>query len=240
MGVDLVSLGRHNLDVSSIEKTAQQLSKRLDINIAIGHWDDGKFFVEKQIERKPGAPFYRLHDASYSSDICYDFDPPEEMIEKRLGDICFMEIYREAVYIDFWAVSWRWKWYWAPFGDEEDKGCLEDINRFRRVAKEYYGKLGASYIYCYADQGPSDLIGEYEDGTWEYFENAIRTGKYLDDNKEHLDKEWPGFTSKDLVIFNVPNFLLGKSVEPSHSWWDVFYDDFADLDDHFSSGIDTN
>ena len=30
--------------------------------------------------------------------------------------------------------------------------------------------------------GPSDLIGEYEDGTWEVFEAAIRTGKYLEDH----------------------------------------------------------
>lgn len=229
MGVDLISLGRHTLDVSSIEKTAQQLSERLDINIAIGQWDDGKFTPQKRIERHIGAPFYRMNDSSYSDDVCYELDSPEEAIEKRLGDVCFMDIYKEAVYISFWAVSWRWTWYWAPFGDEEEKGCLDDINKFRRLAQECYGKLGASYIYCYADQGPSDLIGDYENGTWEDFEKAVRTGKYLDDNKEFLDEEWPGFTSKDLVIFNVSNFLLGKSDEPSHSWWDVFYDDFADI-----------
>ena len=58
----------------------------------------------------------------------------------------------------------------------------EDVRSFRRVAKDCYVKMGAKYIYCYADQGPSDLIGEYEDGTWEVFEAAIRTGKYLEDH----------------------------------------------------------
>ena len=232
MGVDLVSLGRHNLDVSDIEITAKQLSERLDINIAIDEWSDGEFSIGKTIERHPGMPFYRMKDGSDGWQyVCFSLDPPQEYIDARLGDICFMEIYREAVYIDFWAVDWRWKWYWGVFGDEDcNKVEPVDIQAFRKVAKEYYSKLGASYIYCYADQGPSDLIGNYEDGTWCDFENALRTGKYLDDNAEYLKKEWPGFTSKDLVIFNVSDYLSRKSIEPSHSWWDVFYDDFADLD----------
>ena len=37
MSVDLLSLGRHNLDVSTVEKTSRQICERLNINIAIGY-----------------------------------------------------------------------------------------------------------------------------------------------------------------------------------------------------------
>ena len=160
--------------------------------------------------------------------VQYDLDAPEEYTLSKSGGFCSMTISKETVSIDFWSVFWRWQWYWAPFSDESNKGCLEDINKFRRDAMEFYRKLGAEYIYCYADQGPSDLIAEYEDETWEEFEDAIHTGKYLD--CDIARKEYPGFTAKDVVIFNVSQFLLGKSSEPSHSWWDIFYDDFADLE----------
>ena len=236
MSVDLLSLGKHNLDISNIEITAQQLCERLDINIAIGKWDDGKFFPDKTFERHPGVPFYRMQDNSDEwQPVQFYLDPPQEYINARKGDICFMVLSKESVYIDFWAVSWRWKWFWSVFGDDyaykhEYKSALADIMEYRKIAKQYYTRLGASYIYYYADQGPSDLIGDYEDGTWEEFENAIRTGKYLDDHAEYLEKEWPGFTSKDLVIFNVSDYLTKKSTEPSHSWWDIFYDDFSDLE----------
>ena len=230
MSVDLISLGRHTLDVSNVETASRQISERLDINIAIGYYEDGKFFPQQLIERHPGVPFYRMWDVSDEvQPVQYDLDAPEEYMENRSGPFLFMVVSMESVYIDFWAVSWRWQWYWNLFGDDGLESRLEDIQAFRRVAKDCYGKLGASYIYCYADQGPSDLIGEYEDGTWEEFETAIRTGKYLEDNKEYLEKEWSGFSAKDRVIFNVSAFLTQKSTEPSHSWWDIFYDDFADL-----------
>lgn len=227
MSVDLVSIGRHTLDVSTVETASRQISERLDINIAIGYWDAGKYFPQEYIEQHPGAPFYRMWDTSDEyNPVQFDLEPPDKFLDSKSGDICHMIVYQETVYIDFWSVSWRWQWYWAPFGDEDDKGCLDDINRFRKVAREYYRKLGAEYIYCYADQGPSDLIGEYEDGTWEEFEAAIRTGKYLD--CDYARKDWD-FAPEDLIIFNVSDFLLGKTMEPSHSWWDVFYDDFKDL-----------
>lgn len=231
MSVDLVSLGRHNLDVSTVENASRQISERLDINIAIGEWKYGKFFPQQVFERHPGLPFYQMWDISDEDQpVHYNLDCPEEYIDSREGGFCFMIISLESVYISLWEVPWRWQRYWNFFGDDGLESCLEDIQAFRKVAKEYYGKLGASYIYCYADQGPSELIGNYEDSTWEEFENAIRTGKYLDDNKEYLEKEWSGFNSKDLVIFNVSYFLSGKTTRRSHSWWDVFYDDFADLD----------
>ena len=228
MSVDLISLGRHNLDISSIEKTAQQISERLDINIAIGYWDDGKFIQQQLIERHPGAPVYQMEDCSDEyTPVQYNLDAPPELMKSRSGPFCFMTISLESVYISFWVGPWRWKWYWNIFGDDGQDGDWKSVCEYRKYAKEYYGKLGASYIYCYADQGPSDLIGEYEDGTWEEFENAIRTGKYLD--IDYARKEWPEFTAKDLRIINVSDFLTKKNTEPSHSWWDIFYDDFADL-----------
>lgn len=231
MGVDLVSRGRHNLDVSSIEAAARQISERLGINIAIGRWDDGLFIPHQLIERQKGEVSYRMTDESgKGQQVLFYIDAPEEYQDSESGAFSWMEINRESVYISLWAVRGRWSWYWNAFGENEDGSSLETVQAFRKIAKEYYSKLGAPYIYCYADQGPSDLIGNYEDGTWCDFENALRTGKYLDDNAEYLKKEWPGFTSKDLVIFNVSDYLSRKSIEPSHSWWDVFYDDFADLD----------
>ena len=227
MGIDLLSLGRHNLDVSTVETASRQICERLGINISIGYWD-GKFIQKQKIELYPSKPFYRMWDVSDEyRPVQFLLDPPEEYVSNSEGDISFMLVSLESVFIDFWSVSWRWPWYWAPFGNEEDKGRIEDIQRFRRVAKEYYRKLGAEYIYCYADQGPSDLLGDYEDGIWEEFEKAIRTGKYLD--CDICRKEYPDYTPKDAVIFNVSDFLLGKSSEPSHSWWDIFYDDFKDL-----------
>ena len=230
MGVDLLSLGRHDIDVSSVETASRQLSERLDINIAIGYYEDGKFFPQQLIERHPGTPFYRMWDISDElQPVQYDLDAPEEYRENRYGPFCSMTVSMESVHIDFWEVNWRWRWYWEAFGDDGDGSSLADVQLFRKAAKDCYRKLGATYIYCYADQGPSDLIGEYEDGTWEEFETAIRTGKYLDDNKEYLEREWPGFSAKDLVLFNVSDYLTKKTIEPSHSWWDIFYDDFSDL-----------
>lgn len=233
MSVDILSIGRHNLDVSSVESASRQISERLDINIAIGDWDVGVFIPQQLIERHPGVPFYRMWDISSKYEpVQYDLTAPEEYTESEEGVIHGLTVSLETVYISFRAVTWRWQWYWRLFGDEDyDRdsysSCLEDIQAFRKVAKDYYHRLGSEYIYCYADQGPSDLIGEYEDGTWEAFENVIRTGKYLD--CDIIRKEWPEFTAKDLRIINVSDFLLGKTKEPSHSWWDVFYDDFADL-----------
>ena len=232
MSVDLISLGKHSLDVSDVETASRQISERFDINIAIGYYEDGKFFPKQLIERHPGLPFYRRWDVSDEfQPVQYDLDAPEEYRENRYGPFCSMTVSLESVYIDFWEVNSRWQWYWNLFGDDGLESSLENIQIFRRVAKDCYGKMGAKYIYCYADQGPSDLIGEYEDGPWEVFETAIRTGKYLEDHKEYLEKEWPGVSAKDLRIFNVSDYLTKKNTEPSHSWWDVFYDDFADLKD---------
>ena len=233
MSVDLLSLGRHNLDVSSIEKTAQQLSDRFDINIEIGEWDDGNYLSHTKIERHPGEPFYRMNDSSESYlPVQFYLDAPEQYIKTRSGLFCFLVVSLESVSICLWEESWRWQWYWNLFGDDEEYRavygtCLEDIRRFRKAAKKLYHILGADYIYCYADQGPSDCIGDYEDGTWEEFENAIRTGKYLD--CDYVRREYPDFTANDLRIINVSDYLLGINTEPSHSWWDIFYDDFADI-----------
>lgn len=236
MSVDFLSIGRHTLDVSSVETASRQICERLGINIAIGEWDDGKFYPQQKIELYPGAPFYRMWDVSSNhQSVQYYLDTPEEYIDSQSGDFSFMLISKETVSIDFWAVSWRWQWYWNLFGDDEEyradyRARMEtDVQAFRKVARKYYSKIGAGYIYCYADQGPSDLIGDYEDESWIEFENAIRTGKYLDDNQKYLEKEWSGFSSKDLHIINVSDFFSGKNVIRSHSWWDIFYDDFADL-----------
>ena len=230
MGVDLITIARHDLDVSSVETAAREVSERFDINVAVGEWDDGVFHPRLAFERHPGLPFFRMCDWSEGDEpVCYDVDEPEESAGACGGPFEFLSISQESVKVFLRECNWRFPDYWRPFGDVDNKGNLEAINRFRRAAKRCLRKLGADFAYCYADQGPTDMIGGYEDGPWNEFEAYIRSGKFLEDYPYECF-ETP-YDAKDVVIFNVSEFLLGHAVEPSHKWCDVFYDDFADLKD---------
>ena len=228
MSWDLWSVGRHNLKLDDVESVARQLSDALDINIQYGKdrgdWDDN--IVLGRIIRKDGSPIYLLdHELGYEYPM-FDMEYPFFDEKERKGSIAMLDIHNETVSICFWDDPVRWGDYHLFFSGEENPLPMEYLNKFRRVAKEAYQKLGAEYIYCFADQGPTQLIGDYWQDPWEKLEAYILSGRYYDECEDPDYRAW----KKDASIIKVSDYLSGRDTTPSINYGDVFFDDFADLD----------
>lgn len=227
MSWDLWSVGRHNLKLDDVESVARQLSDALDINIQYGKdrgdWDDN--IVLGRIIRKDGSPIYLLdHELGYEYPM-FDMEYPFFDEKERKGSIAMLDIHNETVSICFWDDPVRWGDYHLFFSGEENPLSMEYLNKFRRVAKDVYRKLGAEYIYCFADQGPSMLVGDHWQDPWDEFEHYIHSLKYLE--------EFDDFTLNPMKegarVFRVSDFFLGKDKSYSKTYADIFLDDFADL-----------
>ena len=62
------TVGRHNLDTSSLERTARQLSDIFDFNISWGCYDDDGFVEQGRVMKYPGRPVFMLEDCSDETD----------------------------------------------------------------------------------------------------------------------------------------------------------------------------
>ena len=228
MGWDLWSVGRHNLLLRDVKSVARQLSDALGINIEYGKDRRGWRFrkVLGQIIVHSDAPIYTLDRMLSYNYPRFELDPPEDDKLTSNDMINYLDIYNETISISFKGWPWRWWHYYSFFCEDEESPSLENLNTFRRIAKEFYGKLGADAIYCFADQGPTELIGDHWEEPWEQFEDYILTGKYYDECNDPDYRAW----KKDARIINVSDYLTGKDPTPSMNYGDVFFDDFADLD----------
>ena len=228
MGWDLWSVGRHNLRLGDVKSVAKQLSEALDINIEYGQdrhgWSTRK--VLGQIIVHKGAPIYTLDRMLSYNYPRFELDSPDDVEQTSNDNIYYLDIYNETISISFKGWPWRWWHYYSFFSNEEDSPSLENLNTFRRTAKEYYGKLGAKSIYCFADQGPTSNIGDHWEEPWEQFEKYIQSGKFYDECEDPEERAW----KKDARIINVSNYLSGRDTTTSINCGDVFFDDFADLD----------
>ena len=228
MGWDLWSIGKHGLRLGDIKEVAQQLSDALNINIEYGldssGWKKKKVFG--QIITQPGTPIYSLDRILSYEYPRYELDFPFDNVKTPDYQIQYLDIYNEIVSISLWSEPGRWRHYYQFFSNEDQTLPLEALRKYRIAAKECYGKLGARQVYCFADQGPTELIGDHLQDSWENLETYILSGSYYD---ECLDPTYIAW-KKDARIINVPAFLTGKYTVPSKIYGDVFFDDFSDLD----------
>lgn len=228
MGWDLWSVGRHSLRLGDVKSVAKQLSEALDINIEYGQdrhgWSTRK--VLGQIIVHKVAPIYTLDRMLSYNYTRFELDSPDDVEQTSNDKIVYLDIYNETISISFKGWPWRWWHYYSFFSDEQESPSLENLNTFRRTAKEYYGKLGAKSIYCFADQGPTSNIGDHWEEPWEQFEDYILSGMYYD---ECSDPDYKGWRKKARLM-NVSNFLSGEDPTLSKNYGDIFFDDFSDLD----------
>lgn len=101
MGRDVVSLSRHNLDVSSFETLAKDISNRIQFNIEYGYWanenyskmlntpcQDGFTKLGSEIFNPNRDTIYRLCDENYQEKLLYEKYGDElfSMKEYNYGD----------------------------------------------------------------------------------------------------------------------------------------------------------
>lgn len=112
MGRDLVPIARHNLDVSSFEALAKDISNRMQFNIEYGYYDSEKNcelldipFVEEFISlgiayfNKERDTIYRLIDFSYQEKLCYE-KYGDALFSMAIYNYSDEEVFHSQEYID--------------------------------------------------------------------------------------------------------------------------------------------
>ncbi|MFY7740705.1 MAG: hypothetical protein ACOVQC_09325 [Flavobacterium sp.] len=213
MGRDLVPIARHNLDVSSFEALAKDISNRMQFNIEYGYYDSEKNcellgipFVEEFISlgiayfNKERDTIYRLIDFSYQEKLCYE----------KYGDALFsMAIYN--------------------YSDEEVFHSQEEIEEKKWILSEL------SYDLQYTSNGNSlaeigreviNLDFEYF-SRWSFFYNIVIYENYeehiADFNKfrRNMMRFCELFGGDKIYYIDDQNRLLkgiGQSDELLYSW----------------------
>ena len=225
------TVGRHNLDVSSMERTARQLSDLFDINIRWGWFGCGCDEEQGRIVKYLDQPIYMLDDDSGGIDpVLFNLYCFERDDKNRRLPFIDMAIHREMVEISFYG--WPYKNPQLPRCFEnpvtelnQEVACL--LREFRLKCKSVFGKLGATKIFHFSEgwyAGFLELVPLSMRA--DEYENYILSGDYLD-----YAEEWAGLELKSWsAVINISDFLTGKNPQCAPGGADVYMDDFTDLE----------
>lgn len=208
------------IKLGDVKEVARQLSDALNINIEYGHDSSGwkKRKVFGQIITQPGTPFFSLDRILSYEYPRYELDFPFDNVRTPDDKIHYLDIYNEIVSITLWSEPGRWRHYYQFFSNEEKTLPLEALREYRIAAKECYGKLGARQIYCFAEQGPTELIGDHLLDSWKNLETYILSGCYYD---ECLDPDYQAW-KKRCTNYKCTSFLDWQVYGPIKDLWRCF------------------
>lgn len=225
------TVGRHNLDTSSLERTARQLSDLFGINISWGCYYHNHEEEQGRIVKYPGRPIYSLDDNSDGVDpVLFQLECLKDKEEDRRLPFFGMDIYREMAEIDFYG--WPYKNPQLPNCfehpvtelDSEVAGLLKE---FRLKCRTVFGMLGAKRVFHFSEGWRAGFLEEAPmNMRADEYEDFILSGRYIDEAEERAGCE---LRSRSAVI-SISDFLTGKNPQCAPGGADVYMDDFADLE----------
>ncbi len=224
---ELIALGQHGLDTSSLEVLARDLSDRLGVTVLYGYQDDwldpergfeGTYeFIETGRVDKGTAWMYFLRDyyhcdrlyspGQYEGSVCF------ELFDYKTPEDFELLIYKESFKCSapFAARWWSFSRYFNGEGNiaESEMG----ITWFRNRVKQEVHNLGGKYAFYGDDQGASKYLTDIgEEKTWEEI-------------YAQLQKDFGA------SFLNISRFMLRKdeSKYKREGYCNAFIDDFNDL-----------
>lgn len=226
-----ITVGRHNLDTSSLEKTARQLSDLFDLNIRWEKYAGDEWVEQGLIMKYQDRPLFSLSDASDDGEpVFFELLVPDLKEEESMQAFFYMGIYREMIQIDF---------YGWPYKNPQFPGCFEvpvskldsDVaelmREFRLKCKAVFGKLGATKVFNFSEGWRAGFLeDEPMNMPADEYEDYILSGKYIDEAEKRAGHELRSYSS----VISISDFLTGKNPSCAQGGADVFMDDFADLE----------
>ena len=248
MGHDVCHIGKHNLNVNSIEELASDLSNRFQVNVDYGYQDMDAFDFEKG-EYINTFDFVTLGNVVFpNSDVTLflsDEFRQKRLIYQQYGDELFSLHTFNQLHVD--ETEFREaicnKCY-----------CLHDFNSHTSWGSVYNDSFKCDYYYW-----PSrwwsfcrvftiehhyhcdfDNFNEYRTHIFNFF-NKIggHAVIHCDDQGSHQDLSYNIYSWADLLaevetrfgdkVLNVSAFMKEKILRKINDFPPIFYDDFADL-----------
>lgn len=242
MGWDINIIGKHGLRVDDIKHTAEDLSQILQANIKYGHETHDEFIEYGEIKLYSNAPLYVLSEYSDTNAcainnrnlIRLSLEPADSADDRC--EIFYLSIYQEAFDLsfknDFFA---RWSGFYSHFREDGNTGTSCGLKEYRTLSKKYVKAFNCDKIYHIADQGPHQYIEDKLDSPWNEVLNYINTKQYEKDfYKQHEEEFGRNYSEDDQgeesVVFDVASFMKADHPKYSLSLYDVFVDDFSDLE----------
>ena len=218
MSTCLCTVGHHNLITDSPEIVARQLSDIYDINIEYGSYDDEFGNSQGTIVKHEGAPLYKVWGSTDERGPWYDVSGGKN-VDGDAVPFSFITISKNIIGIDLFGWPYCYMHYWEVFrlGLPVENPEMEV---FRRKLKRAYRKFGIDTVYCFAE---NYVLDNNDDLPWPEFEDLLYSGKYMgkDYSPKHLED----------CLINVSDYITGKNRKAAPgSIYDVFIDDFSDLD----------
>lgn len=200
MGIDIKTIGKHNLDTTDINSLAKDLAKRLNLNVIIT--SEYKYYQTLPDSEKAILSYTTefSYPSCYQLSICYKSKPLN------------VYIYKTNISIDFYY-SHRWGGFMeAFFMTVEEYVYGYDTYIEDRIGLKYlYNLFGCDKIY-YHNDGEQEIFEDYYDKSFEELEGYIFS-KYLPETQiVNLAK-----------FFNAPN-------ENISNYYELAVDDFSDLE----------
>lgn len=224
MGHDVIAIGNHKLNTTSIITTAVDLSKALDVTVSYGYLDDwtdletgkqGSYeFIELgRVERnntifflKDGLYTEKLHTKQYTNETAYEFYGANY-------DATSFYVFPHCIeaHTHFASRWWNFVSYFQGkfYGDED---WFRYINEYRRSVFNEVKRLGGNCALYGDDQGESYYI--FEDAMTQPFDAIV----------EKLKND---FGDACLTISNFQKQYSSGRFEPIE--YKAFIDDFADF-----------
>jgi hypothetical protein len=221
MGHDVIPIGQHRLDTSSIITIAQELADRFNATILYGYTDDrigknyqGSFkFIEQGRVKKVGSDSYILQDSLYMDRIYgpgkHDNEMCYELYSESDYDNYHISIYETAFQCDAHFESRWWSFCRCFTGIITDVEFLQYLNEYRKKIFNEIKRMGGELAIYGDDQGESAWL-DYG-GTMNWKDMLIRLQTEFGDD-----------------FINISTFF--KTKQPFRKDCPLaFFDDFADL-----------
>lgn len=225
------TVGRHNLDTSSLERTARQLSDIFDFNISWGCYDDDGFVEQGRVMKYPGRPVFMLEDCSDETDpVMFELTCSTVNEEESQQPFFYMGIYGEMAFIDFHG--WPYKDPQFPMCFEKPVAELDGevaglLREFRLKCRAVFGKLGAIIVFHFSEGWRAGFLeDEPMNMSADEYEDYILSGKYVDEAEKRAGHELKSYSA----VISISDFLSGKNPQCAPGGADVYMDDFADLE----------
>lgn len=225
------TVGRHNLDTSSLERTARQLSDIFDLNIRWGYFYYDHDEEQGRIVKHPDRSVYLLDDNSDGVDpVLFQLECFERNEEDRRLPFFGMDIYREMIEISFYG--WPYKNPQLPNCFENPVTALDSevaglLREFRLKCRAVFGKLRAQKVFHFSEGWRAGFLEETPmNMPANEYEDFILSGRYIDEAEERAGHELQSHSA----VISISDFLTGKNPQCAPGGADVYMDDFADLE----------
>lgn len=252
MGHNVSMLGNHNLDITSIEALAKDLSKRFKAKVNYGYYSQYWFDIDGN-ELEPSyenvifgyVKHFNSNKTLWLSDGFYQI---RQVINKHGQNIyklpCFAE--NSNLKLEIEAILNGVNYEIRDIENDKDYGILYNTT-FQNFSNYFYGKW---WNFCRAfmktdDSLSSDIVNvdvvtEYRKDIKDFFTTIGSTEVvYLDDqgDTEYLTNDYHNWDKimKELnsnfkeTTLNISEFMKHKKLLPKDKYPLAFYDDFADL-----------